>query len=154
MTVYIDMDGVIADFESWIKTILPDITEDDWRYSKGPWEVMDDNSDIVYRDLAPLHLLSHMNYLYNNLDNVVFLSAIPYQWCGTDKWDKAISNKLHWLNNNIENFKSTDAIFTKGASDKLNYLIPGDVLYDDREDTITKWNAAGGIGINVKGLSL
>mgnify|MGYP000042805701 CR=1 FL=1 len=151
MTIYVDMDGVIADFESWIMSILPDITEDDWRYNDGPWNVMADNVDIIYRNLKPLHLLPHFNNLYQVHGDVKFLSAIPTQWFGTEKWDKAVNNKVSWLLNHIDDFLVSDAIFTKGASDKINYMKPGDILYDDRQDTVDAWTKAGGVGIHVKG---
>lgn len=113
---------------------------------------MDDNIDTVYRNQEPLHLLEHMNYLYNNLPNVKFLSAIPTNWYDDeDKKAIATSNKLYWLINHIDNFNVKDAIFTRGAKDKMNYCEPGDVLYDDREDTIESWCKLGGIGIRVKG---
>lgn len=151
MMIYIDMDGVIADFEGWITSVLPEVTEDDWRYNDSPWKVLDENIETVYRDLKPLHLLPYINYMYNSLDNVKFLSAVPKKWAGSDFWDKAVANKRTWLLKHIDNFQVRDAIFTKGAGDKINYMKPGDVLYDDRQDTIDTWNEAGGLGIHVKG---
>ena len=113
---------------------------------------MDDNIDTVYRNQEPLHLLEHMNYLYNNLPNVKFLSAIPTNWYDDeDKKAIATSNKLYWLINHVDNFNVKDVIFTRGAKDKMNYCEPGDVLYDDREDTIESWCKLGGVGIRVKG---
>lgn len=152
MTIFIDMDGVITDFRGWITTYLPDLTEDDWRYTAEPWDVMTENIDVCYLEQEPLHLLEHFNYLYNNLPNVKFLSAIPKSWFD-DEEKKYISttNKLKWLALHIDNFKEEDAIFTRGAAGKVQYCNPGDVLYDDRKDTCETWCHRGGIGICVEG---
>ena len=148
--IYIDMDGVIADFEGWMKTHIPDINESMWKTSR-PWKVMEDNYKDVYLDLKPLHLLEHMSHLYNSLDNVKFLTAIPHAWWDTPKGSYAKLNKTEWLQKHINNFNINDVIFTAGAMQKIQYVEPGAVLYDDREDTIEAWNKAGGTGILVRG---
>jgi|TARA_B110000908_G_scaffold57571_1_gene70185 hypothetical protein len=152
MIIYIDMDGVIADFSSWMKSHIPDIDEDMWRGTDKPWNVMKENYKEVYLNLKPLHLLSHANYMYNNLEHVKFLTAIPHSWWDTHEGEIAKLNKTTWLNQHINNFKDEDVIFTAGAKDKVKYANESSVLYDDREDTIQAWNAAGGIGIHVKGI--
>lgn len=145
------MDGVICDFEGWIKEFIPDITEEDWKHTNKPWKVLDDNYEVAYKYLHPLDLLQHFNTLYQNIPDVVFLSALPSSWYGTERWDIGCQNKLYWLKNHIDFFDTGDAIFTKTAREKIDHLKPGDVLYDDREDTIKAWQNNGGIGIHVKG---
>ena len=152
MKVYIDMDGVIADFHSWMKSYIPDINESMWKESNRPWKIMEENYKEVYLNLEPLHFLDYANYLYSNLDDVKFLTAIPHSWWDTSKGEIAKLNKTEWLNKYINNFNEEDVIFSKGAGDKLRYVERGAVLYDDRTDTVEKWNAAGGIGILVKGV--
>lgn len=152
MKIYIDMDGVIADFHSWMKSYIPDIDESMWKGSGGPWKVMEENYKEVYLNFKPLHLLSHMDHLYNHLDDVKFLTALPHSWWDTPKGEIAKLNKTAWLTKHINNFNENDVIFSCGANDKIKYVEPNAVLYDDREDTIEKWNAAGGIGILVKGV--
>ena len=152
MKIYIDMDGVIADFHGWMKSHVPDITEDMWRNTNIPWDVMNDNYRECYLDLEPLHLLGHANYLYNSLPNVKFLTAIPTDWWMDYKGDIAMLNKTMWLERYINNFEDEDVLFTPGAGGKIKYAEQGAVLYDDREDTIRSWNEAGGIGIHVKGM--
>lgn len=154
MITYIDMDGVIADFRTWMQQYIPDIQEEHWKkvtHGSDPWKVMDDNVDEIYRDFGTLDLLPMMNQMYNHLPNTKFLSAIPRRWHGTPSWDIAKENKLTWLEKHIDNFVREDAIFAKGSGDKVNYLKPGDVLYDDLEGNIKKWNREGGIGIHVEG---
>ena len=152
MKIYIDMDGVIADFHGWMKFHIPNIDENMWRNTNIPWQVMNDNYQVCYLNLEPLHLLEHMNYLYNSLDDVKFLTAIPTDWWDNHKGEIAKLNKTLWLEKYINNFNDDDVIFSRGAHDKIQYAEPGAVLYDDREDTISAWNHAGGIGIHVKGL--
>ena len=146
------MDGVIADFASWMKKHIPDIDENMWKGTNRPWKVMEENYKEVYLNLEPLHLLSYANHMYNNLENVKFLTAIPHSWWDTNEGEIARRNKTTWLEKHIDNFCYDDVIFTPGAKDKIKYVQPNAVLYDDREDTIQAWNAAGGIGIHVKGI--
>lgn len=149
--IYVDMDGVIADFEGWIKTFIPDITEEDWKNTRKPWVVLEENYMTAYRDLQPLDLISHFNNLYNNVENVVFLTALPSGWYETEKWEIGCHNKRAWLADHIDNFRFNDVIFTKTAREKIDYVKPRHVLYDDREDTLKHWRDNGGIGIHVKG---
>lgn len=151
MKIYIDMDGVIADFQGWIKQHIPDINEDMWRNSDIPWKFMSDNYTECYLTLNHLHFLQYADYLYNNLNDVKFLTALPKEWWDNTKGEIAMLNKTTWLENHINNFNADDVIFTPGASAKLKYAGFGTVLYDDREDTIHAWNKTGGIGVLVKG---
>lgn len=154
-TTYVDMDGVIADFKSWISQ-FGTYTEADWKNStlgNNPWEIMDKNFATCYLDLAPLDLLPKFNELYN-LGNVKFLTALPSMWYNTNKWQIAKDNKTKWLLTHISNFRMNDIIVTNGARDKIQYCIPGDTLYDDRLDTINLWNSTGGNGIHIVGKRL
>ena len=157
MITYIDMDGVIADFATWMKQYIPDIEEKHWRDEKhrgtknDPWAIMDANVDEIYKDFGTLDLLPFFQEMYGQMSDVKFLTAIPKRWYGTDDWETAKWNKLTWLENHFEAFNYDDAIFAKGSGDKWNYAKPGDILFDDLEGNIKKWRRAGGIGIHVKG---
>jgi hypothetical protein len=145
------MDGVIADFDGWMKKHVPDINEYLWKNTSVPWDVMDKHYNTLYRDLDTLHLTPWMSSIYNNFNSVKFLTAIPEKWYGNHKGEIAKLNKTYWLEKHIENFSINDVIFTPSANNKIQYAEPRAVLYDDREDTILKWNKAGGIGVHVKG---
>jgi hypothetical protein len=153
-TIYVDMDGVIVDFKGWISQ-FGTFTEDDWRNPKkailSPWKIMEENIEECYIDAQPLDLLSKFNSMYNLETNIKFLTALPSQWYETPKWKIASKNKITWLQRYITNFDIADVIFTKGATNKITYCKPGDTLYDDRIDTIIKWNSANGIGIHTIG---
>jgi|TARA_B110000908_G_C10231739_1_gene440983 hypothetical protein len=151
MMIYIDMDGVIANFSGWMKQHIPDLDESMWKGTGRPWKVMKENYKDVYLNLEPLHLLSYANHMYNNLERVKFLTAIPHSWWDTQEGEQAMINKRLWLERYIDNFSYEDVIFTAGAKDKIKYVEENAVLYDDRQDTIDAWNEAGGTGIHVKG---
>ena len=151
MMIYVDMDGVITDFKGWVENYLPDMKESDW-HTSAPYKVMDEHIHECYANQDTLHLIRHMNFLYNNLYNVKFLTAIPWSWYDDEeKRYIATNNKISWLAKHIDNFNAEDVIISRGAKGKINYCNPGDVLYDDRKDTIKAWGEAGGIGIHVEG---
>ena len=112
---------------------------------------MSENYTKCYLNLDKLPFLEYADYLYNNLDDVKFLTALPKDWWDDSKGQIAMMNKTAWLENHINNFNQDDVIFTPSARAKLKYAGAGTVLYDDREDTIKSWNETGGIGILVKG---
>ena len=148
---YIDMDGVVADFKKWIESYKT-FSEDEWRYTNEPWSVMEDNIDVVYYNLQPTNLLPGFVNLYNT-GQAKFLTALPKAWKDTEYWDIAAENKTAWLEKYVHKFKREDIIITPGAGPKIDYCQPGDFLFDDRWDTIQRWNEAGGIGIRVEGSS-
>jgi len=147
--IYVDMDGVIADFKQWISSYEV-FTEDDWSNTNKPWALMDEHIDTIYTDLYTLPDIVKFNDMYNSMPGQVkFLSALPHTWYD-NKFEIGYDNKAKWLHANIDNFKDGDLICTRGSNDKIRYCDIGDTLYDDRIDIIERWNDAGGIGIHVK----
>ncbi len=146
---YVDVDGVVADFEGWISN-FGSFSEDDWRYGTKPWKILEENIGVAYLCLEPTNLLPMFENLYNT-HPTKFLTALPKTWFGTELWEQGKKNKIDWLKQNIKNFQKEDCIITPGPFAKLEYCKPGDFLFDDRYDTIEKWNNAGGIGIRVAG---
>jgi hypothetical protein len=60
--------------------------------------------------------------------------------------------KMLWIKNHVGSlFSFKPYINFKKAKEKHNVksnLTPNDILIDDREDTINRWNAAGGTGVH------
>jgi hypothetical protein len=64
--------------------------------------------------------------------------------------------KILWVRNHSDILGGKPRINFKRASEKHEIkpeLAKTDILIDDREDTIGRWNAAGGTGIHYKSIS-
>ncbi len=139
-TIFLDMDGVVADFDSYAKSILGYSTPGGKRYPIEDWAKISSNPRFYYE----LETCKFADVLVNAClelsDDVKFLTAIPrandVPWCFTDK--------VLWAQ---ERWPTIPVWFGPYSHDKQVHCRPGDVLIDDRDDNIIAWTAAGGLGI-------
>jgi len=147
--IYLDVDGVLADFESWVYSVDPTFTKEDWMKKGRVTQVMIDNYETCFRNSARTIYFDHLKKLYDdNLGNVKLLTAVGDWWPTKEMRERAEYNKLVWAYNN--EFNRTDLIIVSRASDKIPFCRgPEDVLYDDRRPTIEAWIEKGGSGIYI-----
>lgn len=143
-TLYLDMDGVVADFNGWAKKILNTETAIDGRWSKEQWSSLK-NSLRMYRDLektveADMLVDFCRHFSEKKKLNLMFLTAVPK---GNDVhwafYDKVLWAQLH--------YPDIPVMFGPYSVDKHLHCVPGDILIDDRPSNISEWIAAKGIGI-------
>ena len=143
-TIFLDMDGVVADFDSYANSILGYSTLGGKRYPPEDWAKISENPRFYYElDICPwanqLVAAVHEVADLHNYD-IKFLTAIPrandVPWCFTDK--------VLWAQ---ERWPDIPVWFGPYSHDKQHHCRPGDILIDDRDDNITAWNLAGGLGI-------
>ena len=143
-TIYLDMDGVVADFNAYAKEILGYSTPGGKRYSLEDWAKIAANPRFYYElDQCPW-----ANQLVDACvelsTDVKFLTAIPrandVPWCFTDK--------VLWAQ---KRWPTIPVWFGPYSHDKHHHCKPGDILIDDRNDNIVDWNSAGGQGILFQG---
>jgi len=137
------MDGVVADFNSYVSNILgrqigwdkDDLTADEWdKIAKIP---------NLYRNLPLIEESINMVNVVKSFSNefdVEFLSAIPRQ----TTMPSARQDKTDWIN---EYFPGIPVNFGPYSKDKQNWARVGDILIDDKPSNIEEWGAAGGIPI-------
>lgn len=146
-TLYLDMDGVVADFNAYADKVLRKKTTSD-RWPDPEWTKLKDNPRL-YRDLEKTPEADELvdfcrHYCLERSYNLLFLTAVPknndVHWAF---YDKVIWVQIH--------YPDIPVMFGPYSHDKHVHCVPGDILIDDRTSNITEWNAAEGIGILHKG---
>ena len=137
--LFLDCDGVLADFEAGAADVLgmsPAAFES--RYGKREfWRRIARARDFY----ATLPLMPDARLLY---DAVAHLDPIILTGLPLGNW--AAPQKVRWAE---EHFPGTH-IITCMARDKYRHMQGADVLVDDRADHRAKWEDAGGIFLHHK----
>ena len=141
-TLYLDMDGVVADFNEYAFRIHGFDAEVE--YADDLWNQIAQNPRL-YRDLKKTpyadDLVNHCREFANtNQIDLYFLTGVPK------------SNRLHWaFYDKVEwartHFSNIPVHFGPFSKNKWIHCTPGDILIDDRISNITEWSNAGGNAI-------
>lgn len=148
-TLYLDMDGVIADFDAYARDTLG-LPPMGGLYPEDVWKQLA-AADRLYRDLPKTpyadQLVDRCRLLCAEKGwRLLFLTAVPK---GNDmKW--AFYDKVNW---GRERYPDIPVMFGPYSRDKHVHCQPGDILIDDRRSNIEEWQAAGGIAIHHHGIS-
>jgi 5'(3')-deoxyribonucleotidase len=143
-TLYLDMDGVVADFDEYAARTLG-IPPSSGIYPEEVWYKLASNARL-YRDLIKTSYADQLVDECKDLAatkeyNLLFLTAVPK---GNDvKW--AFYDKVVWAQNY---FPDIPVHFGPFSKDKWQHCQPGDILIDDRLSNIKEWRVAGGIAIH------
>jgi hypothetical protein len=144
--VYVDMDGVIADFDKRFKDLSgmsPTEYKDKYGTS-GFWDFIDEENKIKFWVGIPV-----MDGAKKLID---FVKPYNYELltAPSAKQQSRLGKSL-WIRNHTPDLFGEKPKFTfKKASEKhqvKSSLTKFDILIDDRASTISQWNAAGGTGI-------
>ena len=146
--IYLDMDGVIADFDKRFKDISGmDPREFEDKYgTKEFWNLIDEENKVKFwvgiPEMPGAKALVDYVKKYN-FELLTSPSAKKQSYLG----------KLLWIRNHKDLFGGKPRVNFKRAKEKHEVksdLQTTDILIDDREDTISRWNKAGGTGIHYK----
>jgi len=148
VTIYLDMDGVIADFFNGLAR----------RYGVSHWKSIQDR-EIKFRELANTDFFYNLDIFPTTYELVKRVKSVAAreetEWgiCSSplrgDR-DNSAYWKRQWLNRwDILPPLVENMIFT---SNKHKYAISPltrrpNILIDDKPENISRWNEAGGIGI-------
>jgi 5'(3')-deoxyribonucleotidase len=151
-TFYLDMDGVVADWESAASSFLgrpmrdPD-TLTHYRNTVEEWERIKTQTRF-YRDLPLMPRVDELVHLARQYRdtlgwNLLFLTAVPAK----DDVPWAFYDKVLWAQ---ERFPDIPVHFGPHSYDKFKHCrVPGDILVDDRPDNCEQWRSAGGMAFKV-----
>lgn len=137
MKLYLDMDGVLADFDAKKKEIFG--------YHKVPdnimWYVINKYFPEYFFELPEMQDLTEL-WKYCKPLNPTILTAIPL-----DNKNRIDLQKRRWLDMHLD--AQVPMIWCR-RKEKQNYAMSGvgpNVLIDDNLQNIEEWQAKGGIGI-------
>ena len=150
-TIYLDMDGVLANFNKRFKDISGmEPKEFEAKYgTKEFWNLIDEDNKISFwvgiEEMPGARALVNAVKKYN-YEILTSPSAKKQSYLG----------KLLWVRNHKDLFGGKPRVNFRRAKEKhlvKPELSKNDILIDDREDTIERWNAAGGTGIHYNNIS-
>ena len=142
-TLYLDMDGVIADFDEYAYRAMG-LPPSGGMYPEEEWKKLVSNPRI-YRDLIKTPYADDLVAFckeYTALHNydLKFLTAVPK---GNDvPW--AFYDKVKWVE---LHFPNIPIFFGPFSNTKALRCEPGDIFIDDRLSNITDWMGRGGRAI-------
>lgn len=155
MKVYIDSDGVLSDFKSWLDRYLKDPVLDNDKIDK----CIVDNYETCYidapelpgRDLWIAAIATDPDYFVlssvGTLERFIKSNPELTQEEVNRRYYILVENKYRWFEE--RGIPRQKVILVHHASDKALYCKPGDILYDDYDKNIERWEEAGGIGIKI-----
>lgn len=155
-TFYLDMDGVVADWDTAAEDFLgvPFRTKPvygEYRVTAAEWDRLRAQSRF-YRSLPLMadcqQLVALARQYRDHLGwQLLFLTAVPHN--NDQPW--AFSDKVLWAQ---ERFPDIPVHFGPHSTDKWRHCQPGDILVDDRGDNCDAWRAAGGRAFKVNDRNL
>ena len=145
-TIYVDMDGVIADFDQRFLD-LAKMTPNEYKDKHGIqkfWDFIDEENKVTFWTGIPV-----MDGAKNLID---YVSKYDYEILTAPSIKKqSEEGKKIWLRDiNPNLFPNTPKLNFKSSKEKhliKPTLTKNDILIDDRGTTIDTWEAAGGTGI-------
>ena len=144
-TIWLDMDGVLADFDKRAEEILG-MPPSDYENTYGTesfWKMIESDPDF-FRNLELMPDAMDL-YLVVHQFSPSILTGIPKHI------DCVTNQKTQWAH---EHFPEIKNVFCCQSSKKWTFCQHGDILIDDRYRYAKKWEAAGGTFIHHKSAML
>ena len=139
--IYLDMDGVIADFVKRYKEL----------YHMEPREAEKNKKfDHFFDEFIEGNNFATLDMMPGTMDGITFLRKlnVPTQMltstANEKRFDAISKQKMIWLQDKGITF---NPIFVPGKRLKYKYATPDSIIIDDTESVIDDWRKAGGIGI-------
>lgn len=151
--IFIDMDGVVADFDQGAAQALKVSSQElsrvksAGRWGKNHWDRLVEEYPRLYRILPKMPKADIMMDLAMKFRDELnwelrMLTAVPKD---NDVPD-AFRDKIDWM---AEHYPNIPVWFGPYSRDKAHHCRSGDILVDDRKDNCESWRAAGGLAIRV-----
>ncbi len=135
--IYVDMDGVVADFDQAVFDIFKQPYSNDVAQTFWNVHVV---SEQVFRYMHPIQEGLDMVTALQEIDTVCFLTSTGG---GKDHINIA-KQKLGWLSDYCID---TPVAFCMSTQGKGEYAKPGAFLIDDRQKVCDEWEEQGGVSL-------
>jgi len=138
--IYCDMDGVLCDFDKRFEEVSGGISPRQYEEQNGKeafWDLIDNRTGVKFWVGIPWMPKGKELWEYIKQYNPSLLSA-------PSRNNESRLGKRLWVRNNLS---PKPKLILASAFNKPNYSGRNKILIDDRNDTIEKWRAKGGIGI-------
>ena len=137
MKLYLDLDGVFADFDARVMEICGQ------HYKSDPelWKKLQ-KVDHLFYNLDPLPYAKRLYGALKDVKQKEFLTALPML---TEKLVTAPDDKKLWVKENLDPSVYVNCV--SSWRQKARFASPRAILIDDFERNIKAWREAGGIGI-------
>lgn len=140
--IYLDMDGVIADFVKRYKEL----------YHMEPRDAEKKKQfDKFFNEFIATGQFAKLDLMPGAMDGLTFLRkhlTVPTQILSSTaneaRYEDISNQKLIWLQTHGITFSAN---FVPGKRHKYKFAGPDKIIIDDTESVINDWKAAGGIGI-------
>jgi 5'-nucleotidase len=147
-TVYVDMDGVLADFDEGFYNISGGLNTESISESEMWARIEAYGKSKFFSELPWIPGSKEMwSFLIDNFLHVKILSALGKS-DATNR--QTTQGKTAWLRHHLPALRTDDIILVENKHRKQRYSKPGDIIIDDTEVVIQEWNRKGGIGILFK----
>jgi 5'(3')-deoxyribonucleotidase len=146
-TIYLDMDGVVADWDAMAQKVLGKPKSSvNGRWPDSDWNKLRDHPNF-YRLLSKMPRADDLVNLARRFRDelgwkLYFLTAIPHD---NDVPD-VFMDKVEWTQ---EYYPDIRVHFGPYSTDKQDHCRQGDILVDDRSDNCNQWTARGGTAVRV-----
>jgi hypothetical protein len=139
--VYVDMDGVLCNFEKRYTSLFGHLSDKDRRgkFYENFIHFVDDGN---FETLEPL---DDFLILKNYLDSKQVTKQICSSTASQELYAKIKPQKEAWLRTHGVNW--SEPIFVPGKQYKYRYATPESIIIDDTLSVIEDWRKAGGIAI-------
>lgn len=137
ITLYLDMDGVLANFDKKYRSLDPH-KEDKVRFR---------DAVLIHRIFEDLEFMPDTQELLNHVSKLRGITVEILTSMGTYdtiRGEQAKTQKLHWLNKKNIPYKAN---FVRTKHEKAQYATPESILIDDSVGCVSPFIAKGGHGI-------
>ena len=139
--IYLDMDGVIADFVKRYKEMFHMEPREAEKHKKF---------DHYFNEFIATGQFAKLDLMPGAMDGINFLrkASAPTQILSSTanekRYDTISKQKMVWLQKHGITF---NPLFVPGKRHKYKYATPTSIIIDDTQSVIDDWKKAGGIGI-------